>query len=894
MIFLFALFLLFPSVSISTPTVIVAAVATTFGVSVLVATVLVAVGALVLAKLLTPKADIGSMTKDPKALIRSSTEAKKYIYGEMIVGGTVVFKHEIDDFQYYVIALCGHEVEEIGTIYINDTDIDDEKFIGKKEGFRGGLLGAINNLRTPHTYSEKMLGSEDQQSNNFLTSEILNWTSEHRLRGIAYIVLRITPNRTIFPQGIRSVTAKVKGKKVLDPRTGRTEWSNNQALCILDWIKSEYGFNAPDREINEDSFIAAANICDEQVDGVNRYTCNGVIDGGIDPKKILEDMLAHHATISSTGGQYNLFVGAYEQPTRSISEDDLAGDINCTPLQSSKSSFNNIKAIYFNQESVKKETSPQQNQRYITEDGELLKAEIALPFTNTAIEAQRIAKIALEQDRQGMTIQLTLKLTCIDLYVGQFISVSLPTLGLTNKPFLCQSWSLGKDGVKILLRETHTSIFDWNNGEFLDQDPAPNTTLPSSYDVDIAKNVTVRSGNDQLKIRGDGTIISGMLVTFEKKEYYRAEVSYKKELDPESAYLDLPITESSSFYIIDVEDGEFYSVTVRLQNMLGVWSKYVLVQHKVEGKTAKPSNVTGLTVTAMPDGTRLFKWEKVNDLDLSGYIVKHGVGGWDAMSIMYDGVLTSNTFETNALPKGKYTFGVKAIDTSGNESENANFVNADLPDPRLGDSILYKSYKGNWGTPPTNTGVTHNGRLFYSGDTISELDAIYLNVNGWSTWTPKAGNFVFETETFDVKNSVTMLPYSYVDSDGTSTVKMATSTNGTTFTAWSDISIVNTRYIKFKINFINARFVDNLLINLTGKSKQQQLNDLDTTTLTYDDGIVLPVSGFSLIGNITVVMQNVGAGFSYEVISKDPAKIKIYDSLNNRANAVIDVTINGL
>lgn len=891
-----ALLLISISASANSATVIISAVASALAVSTLVATIIVAVGAMILAKLLAPKADLGLMTKDPKALIKSATEAKKYIYGEMIVGGTIVFKHKQDDRQYYVIALCAHEVEEISTVYINQTDSEDEKFnpITVKRGHRlaGSELPDTVTV-THHVHIERMLGGEEQEANPWLVSEIDKWTSEHRLRGIAYLIIKINPDRSAFPQGIKSITAKVKGKKVYDPRTGKTLWSSNPALCILDWIKSDYGFNAPDREINENSFFAAANICDEMVGEYTRYTTNGVIDGGVDPKKVLEDMLCHHATIAPTAGQYNLFVGAYETPTRSISEDDLAGDIRCTPVQSAKTGFNSIKVIYFNEDAVKKETSPQQNQRYIDEDGELLKAEIALPFTNTPREAQRIAKIALEQDRQGMTIELTLKLTCVDLYVGQFISVTLPTLGLSSKPFLCQSWSLGKGGVKVLLRETHSSIWDWNDGEFLDQDPAPNTTLPSPYDVGIPKNVVVISGNQQLKVRADGTIISGMLVTFEKEEYYRAEVSYKKDIEGEDKYIDLPITESNSYYIIDVEDGEFYTVTVRLQNILGVWSPYIVKQHKVLGKTAKPSNVSDLTVTVMPDGTRLFRWEKVNDLDLSGYVVKYGDGGWDAMTSLYDGVITTNTFESNALPKGNYTFAVKAVDTSANESENANFVTADLGDPRLGDSILYKAYKNNWGTVPSSVGIG-GGKLFWSGSTIAQLDAQFLTVSGWGTWVPISGNFTFITETFDLTQQINILPYLYADSDGTSTVKMATSNDGTTFTAWVDLGVIQPRYIKFKIDFVGVKTVNDIVVNLTGKSKQQILNDLDTSTLTYDNGIVLPISGFSLVGNITVVMQNVGPGFTYEVVSKIPPKIKIYNALNQRSNAIIDVTINGL
>jgi hypothetical protein len=51
--------------------------------------------------------------------------------------------------------------------------------------------------------------------------------------------------------------------------------------------------------------------------------------------------------MSSTGGQYNLFVGAYDAPVRAINDDNLAGDINCTPLQSIKGAFNTVKALYF-------------------------------------------------------------------------------------------------------------------------------------------------------------------------------------------------------------------------------------------------------------------------------------------------------------------------------------------------------------------------------------------------------------------------------------------------------------------------------------------------------------------------------------------------------------------
>jgi hypothetical protein len=41
-------------------------------------------------------------------------------------------------------------------------------------------------------------------------------------------------------------------------------------------------------------------------------------------------------------------------------------------------------------------------------------------------------------------------------------------------------------------------------------------------------------------------------------------------------------------------------------------------------------------------------------------------------------------------------------------------------------------------------------------------------------------------------------------------------------------------------------------------------------------------------------MQNVGPGFSYDVITKNPPVIKIYDSNGARADAIIDVSVRGL
>ena len=38
-----------------------------------------------------------------------------------------------------------------------------------------------------------------------------------------------------------NISAIVKGRKVYDPRTTSTVWSDNAALCVLDYLLSDFG-----------------------------------------------------------------------------------------------------------------------------------------------------------------------------------------------------------------------------------------------------------------------------------------------------------------------------------------------------------------------------------------------------------------------------------------------------------------------------------------------------------------------------------------------------------------------------------------------------------------------------------------------------------------------------
>src|SRR5690606_13256636 len=102
------------------------------------------------------------------------------------------------------------------------------------------------------------------------------------------------------------------------------EWSQNPALIARDYITSALGFGEAHANIDEDLVIAAANICDEQVqiDSTtyeNRYVCDGVLYTSQDRLSNLQMILSAMAgTAVYSGGLWRIRAGAYEAPSMSL------------------------------------------------------------------------------------------------------------------------------------------------------------------------------------------------------------------------------------------------------------------------------------------------------------------------------------------------------------------------------------------------------------------------------------------------------------------------------------------------------------------------------------------------------------------------------------------------
>lgn len=365
-----------------------------------------------------------------------------------------------------------------------------------------------------------------------------------------------------------------------------TGFTNNAALCIAKWFTSDFGMGLPWSALDEDSVIAAANVCDERVlvktasntvtadagtniltpssaaryldwgDGV-RFTSTGSLPGGLSagvtyyaipsdggafkvatsvanafegtaidlttagtgtvtvhlydearyklngsytldaPKgDVLKQLLSAMAGVAVyIGGKWFLHAGAAALPTVTLDEDDLRGDMTWIPKRSMRDRFNGVKAVYVNPTANWQpvDAPPLQNADYLEEDnGEELYEDIRLPFTTSSPTAQRLMKVALEQNRQQGIVQFPAKLTAMRLQPWDGVYLTIERYGWDQKQFRVIGWVLAEDGgVDLTLQEDAASVYSWTATEENEAALQQAVVLPNPSAIAMPASLTV-------------------------------------------------------------------------------------------------------------------------------------------------------------------------------------------------------------------------------------------------------------------------------------------------------------------------------------------------------------------------------------------------------------------
>lgn len=614
------------------------------------------------------------------------------IYGERLVGGTRVFVstggNNKNEYLYIALVLSEGEVEEIGDVYINDVISTDERYGISTEYKSGGIAGGlIERLLGGKITIEKYTGKDNQEATDLFDGANDDWTSAHQLKGVAYLAVRVKYDQDLFTS-IPEIRAVVKGRKVYDPRTQTTAWSDNPALCLRDYLtNARYGKGLPVSAIDENSIIQAANDCETLVTPYNGaqqfqlFKYNAIVDTGEtlfdNVKKILASM---RGILPYSNGKYSLLVDKDQQSTFTLNEDNILSEIKVVS-SSKEDKYNQVTAKFPNPEKrweldtvTYPDAGSTEETAFLTEDNQqILSKEITLHNVTNIYRAKDLARIAcLASRKQSLTVSVTCTTDALNIAVGDIVTLEHESLGWTGaaaQEFRVMGMVLDDSGeVDLTLQQYDSSIYPWVEQSEANQ--GPETTLPDPYKTDPIVN-PVSTGS--AIINPDGSTSYFYDVEWDAPddalvEYYLIEVN-KTQNGSTTLAAETLQTQNLSYRYVVSDTSIDYGFTVIAVNGAGTRSAPVdITPVEVIVDTTPPAQPTETSVTGTFKQI-IIEWTNPTDSDFSHVEIKRSadnnevnaayisqISGERFIDGQFDGVVT-------------YYYWIRSVDNSGNPSD---------------------------------------------------------------------------------------------------------------------------------------------------------------------------------------------------------------------------------
>lgn len=642
-----------------------------------IGTVISTVASVAMSAIMKPKRAAAALTPQAesearKQTIRGGIEARQVIYGRAKVGGVIVYAASSGPKQEYlhlVVVLAGHPCDAVESVFLNDEEIVMSSVPPGGNVATGRFAGSL--------VIQPLVGTQVAGNEYLVANSPDGWGADHILAGCTYLYMQLAYDQDKFPQGLQSVAAIVRGKNdIYDPRTATSGYTDNWALCVLDYLRGSHGLDCDADELDLPYFVAAANLSQESVqlnaeatEYQPRYTINGAFKLDQAPMDIIEKMLAAGAgTLVYVQGQYRLYGGAYSTPTVSLGPSDFAGDIELETRAPRRELFNSVRGTFIDPGRAWQagEFPPLVESGLVAEDGEQIWRDLPLDFVTEGRRAQRLARIALLTSRDSLRLKAPMRYAGLRLAVWQMVTLTLPDFGWAAKPFRVEAWSFEPATGKILLtlREENAANYAWFWDSGATIPPVPNTTLVDPLTIPAVTGVTLTPGT---VLQPDGSILPVLDISWMPSAHPFVTAHEVQWSLPDQEYVGQDIRMPSTRHTVrSVLAGQDYRARVRPVAGLvrGPWSGATVATSAPD--TTPPATPTGLTATGIIRGVSL-RWTNPTAPDFAKVEIEEGAsasGPWGKIGETAGDFFTRN----NLTPSASAWFRVRALDRSGNAS----------------------------------------------------------------------------------------------------------------------------------------------------------------------------------------------------------------------------------
>ncbi len=658
---------------------------------------------------------------------QSSSSGLPLIYGMRKVGGIMAFVQtdSTNEFLYVALAMCEGKIHACKKIFFDDVEVTDfntsdssgatsPSSFTDQTVYYGKFADVQNDDGTTTNQSHvqmQFFDGDDSQVASSILSTLSDWTSNHRLRGVSYLALKLRFNPDVFSR-VPRINALIQGRKIstFDSSSSETtdQYSTNPAFVMLDYLtNTRFGKGVPIANIDIPSFYTASQVAQTDITPTGSAVTNpqdnssgntiNLLDMNIaldTRNKVLNNIrelvLSCRGLLSYAGGKYKLTIESTGSSVLTLDESDIIGGIN---IQSESKTdkynkvlidfpdidlgFKNNTASFPPNDDSGLASADQHATMKTADGGELLEGRFTLQGLTSFHQAQEHAEVILRRSRNGLRVSLKASGEAMNLIVGDIVSITHSTPSFSAKVFRVIGVTLNKDQtVNLNLVEHQDSFYTFATQSSVAT--IPDTTLPNPLTISAPASVTL---SDELVEYSEGTVITrlNILVGASTDKFVREyQVEAKKSTESNFKIIGRGI--QLNYELLNVIDDATYNVRVRAVNGLGVASAYTTADRKIVGATEPPSDVTNFSVNMLGSSQMQLNWDANTDLDISFYEIRYqnvtNNAQWNKSVNWLQVPRTSGTSITTNVRDG--AFCIKAVDKLGNESNNETIIYSNI------------------------------------------------------------------------------------------------------------------------------------------------------------------------------------------------------------------------
>lgn len=509
---------------------------------------------------------------DPQQVtVKQAMPPRTRSYGRVKIGGAIAFIETNIGTMYQAVIHGQGQWDGIEEWWLND----------KNAQLSGGAVGVLpwgSNISIT-TY----LGSDSQAASTTLTSNFSPlWGTDHRLRGLAYSVISYGWIQEkffskVYPNGAPQLRVVARTMKVLDPRSGLVVFSENPALCIMDFLTHVDGMGLPLSSIDQISFGAFADICDQPVllvaggtEPRYRYRIGFTYDLTQEPREVLRLMLAScdGEIYPAANGKVGIRGGAWSAPTVTLRADHITG-YQYEQGNDRLSAFNRLKLTFTDRSADYQpvEAAPWEDLASQADVG-VMQQDLSLTQVPSWTQARRLGKIATYKGNPRHRLTLRTNLAGLAALGERMVRVELDEIDLADD-FLIERFEIAGDlsGCEMTLASLPAETYAWNPAA--EEGPAPS----APQDTSTANTPPATSGGAVTLVRraisaGTAAVFIRATVTPPTQTIWQLIGRYRKS--GATAWTDMAPDGDWAVISAIVEDNAVYEVQVAFAGYGGI------------------------------------------------------------------------------------------------------------------------------------------------------------------------------------------------------------------------------------------------------------------------------------------------------------------------------------